>query len=1259
MQEFTKQYKLAHTLTFELKPVGKTLEHLKSSGLLEQDLKRSEDYKKAKIFLDELHKKFLQESFSKIHDIDWQPLAENLKKFRIDEIGKKDLEKAQENYREKLVAYLKKNEYFKDLTEATPSKLFKDLDKSGETPEEIKTFARFACYFKGYQENRRNIYSAEAQSTAAAHRAVNENFVKYANAVDTYLTRYTQYPELISQIAERTADLRGDLSLDVLLQINNYNRFLPQSGIDAFNKIVSEINYAVNLFRQSHKEIPSRDLPFLAPLFKQILSDREQAFAIDAFQNDAELLDAIKSFIEYLSNTEIHGDAVDLPVSLRQVLVTLSDEDQLFVDASELDKISCSLLGRWDAIREAMEEYAQKTFPAKAKKEKYCSQPVYSFNDLKQWKLKRPSAEGAANSPIAITSYWQTEAVAALFSKEQEYRSSILALTAKDCSGHLREQEDDVHTIKEYFDTILDILHLVKPLYVSAEYGGDIDLLGIIAEHYNKLEAVVPLYNKIRNYIAKKVTETEKIKLMFNVPTLADGWDCNKETANAAVLLQKGGAYFLGIMNPKTKIAFDQLPKAVEGSYQKMVYKLLPGPNKMLPKVFFSKKNIDFYAPSPDLLKKYENKEHIKGGQFDLRFCHELIDFFKHSIMKHPDWSQFGFVFRDTESYAGIDEFYREVETQGYKVNFDNIQEATIHSLVSEGKLYLFQIWNKDFREAAHGTPDKFTIYWRTLFAGENLADVVFKLNGEAELFMRQPAITSPVKHKVGEKMVNRTVIEGFDADDRAIRTPIPENIHHEIFCYVNGRSTEPLSDTTLEFLKCHPRLDWAAGMDIHDAQNRVIVKNVTHELIKDKRYTEQKFQFHVPITVNFKCGDAFKFNDKVLAYLKNNPDVKIIGIDRGERNLIYFTLIDQAGHILIQKSFNLANGVDYHEKLDQREKERDNARKSWKSIGRIKDLKDGYISAVVHEIVTLMVKNNAIVVMEDLNAGFKRGRTKFEKQIYQKFERALIEKLNYLVFKNEKDPHAPGGVLNGYQLTPKFESFSKLGKQCGFLFYIPAGYTSKIDPTTGFTNLFNMKKCTNAENRKAFLEQFDSIKYDADKGSFAFAFDYKNFKTGQTSWKTDWVVYSARQRFVYSARERRTLEINPTQIIINALEARGVCLSDGFDLLAYICSVDAEPANASFFADIIFAFDRTLQMRNSPGERDYIESPVRNKTGQFFNSETADETLPQNADANGAFHIALKGLYLLKEVIPSSNEKINLKIEHAKWFEFVQKRNM
>ena len=75
------------------------------------------------------------------------------------------------------------------------------------------------------------------------------------------------------------------------------------------------------------------------------------------------------------------------------------------------------------------------------------------------------------------------------------------------------------------------------------------------------------------------------------------------------------------------------------------------------------------------------------------------------------------------------------------------------------------------------------------------------------------------------------------------------------------------------------------------------------------------------------------------------------------------------------------------------REKERDKARKSWTKIENIKELKSGYLSQLVHKISELMIKYNAIVVFEDLNFGFKRGRMKFEKQIYQKLEKALIDK--------------------------------------------------------------------------------------------------------------------------------------------------------------------------------------------------------------------------------------------------------------------------
>ena len=53
---------------------------------------------------------------------------------------------------------------------------------------------------------------------------------------------------------------------------------------------------------------------------------------------------------------------------------------------------------------------------------------------------------------------------------------------------------------------------------------------------------------------------------------------------------------------------------------------------------------------------------------------------------------------------------------------------------------------------------------------------------------------------------------------------------------------------------------------------------------------------------------------------------------------------------------------------------------------------------------------------MEDLNYGFKRGRFKVERQVYQKFETMLINKLAYLVDKS-RAVDEPGGLLKGYQL--------------------------------------------------------------------------------------------------------------------------------------------------------------------------------------------------------------------------------------------------
>lgn len=252
--------------------------------------------------------------------------------------------------------------------------------------------------------------------------------------------------------------------------------------------------------------------------------------------------------------------------------------------------------------------------------------------------------------------------------------------------------------------------------------------------------------------------------------------------------------------------------------------------------------------------------------------------------------------------------------------------------------------------------------------------------------------------------------------------------MYKEIFDYVNA--------------DCKPDLSEKAKALLPD----VVIKNVSHEIIKDRRYTEDKFYFHVPITINFKADERRGgINNEVRAFLKNNS-INVIGIDRGERNLLYATVIDPQGNILLQKSFNTIVNIDYATKLQHREKARDDARKNWNAIEGIKDLKEGYLSQVIHEISRMMIKYNAVIALEDLNSGFKRGRYKIERQVYQKFEKMLINKLNYLFFKDE-DPLKPGGLFKGYQLTDKFTSFKELGKQCGFYFMYRPPTPLKLTP--------------------------------------------------------------------------------------------------------------------------------------------------------------------------------------------------------------------
>lgn len=1253
--QFTGLYPVSKTLRFELKPVGKTLEKIKETGIIEKDEKRHNDYFDAKKIIDTYHKYFIDAALSMVPRLDWNTLKEALiGSLDRSDASKKNLEKTQAEFRKKIAKALASHDHYKELTASTPKDLFLKVfpDHFGKQTV-IDTFNGFSSYFTGFQENRQNIYSDDAISTAIPYRLVHDNFPKFLSNIEVYKTLKENAPSVLSDAENELKDLLDGKSLADIFKLDAYNDVLTQSGIDFFNQVIGGIsgeggekktrgiNEFSNLYRQQHPEFAQKHLATkMIPLYKQILSDREtKSFILEAFSNDSQVQDSVKGFFEsQILNCDIAGRKVNVLNELASLIKRIDEFDlgSIYVKQEELSNISLKLFDSWNSINGLLFKHVENRIGSAEKAANKKKIDAWMKNDafsIATLNLAIAESDSEEISKVKIESYWndfEANVQNILCGEHRKNLDEFLSVTFNE-KNSLREDSEVVGKLKAFLDALIEIMHLVKPLVSDVE-NRDLSFYNELTPLYDQLSLIVPLYNKIRNYATQKLTESEKFKLNFDNPTLANGWDQNKEEANTSILLLKNGNYYLGVMNAtnKPKIKDFKISDG-EDCYDKMVYKLLPGPNKMLPKVFFSEKGLATFKPPKDILDGYNAGKHKKGDLFDIDFCHQLIDFFKESIAKHPDWKNFGFKFSETSSYDDISGFYKEVTDQGYKITFSKIPTSQIDEWVNEGKLFLFLIYNKDFAPGATGSPNLHTLYWKSVFSPENLKDVVVKLNGEAELFYRPSSVKKPYSHKVGEKLVNRIGKDGL---------PLPESVFGELFRHFNGKLDGELSDEAKKYL------------DV------AVVKDVKHEIVKDRRYTQDKFEFHVPLTLNFKADSKNEYmNERVRHFLKDNPDVNIIGIDRGERHLLYMTLINQKGEILKQKSFNIVESVNYQAKLVQREKERDAARKSWNSIGKIKDLKEGFLSQVIHEITTTMVENNAIVVLEDLNFGFKRGRFCVERQVYQKFEKMLIDKLNYLVFKNKPEGDV-GGVLKGYQLAEKFDSFQKLGKQSGFLFYIPAAYTSKIDPTTGFANLFNMTELTSAEKKKDFLSHFENITYDKKNDRFLFSFDYKNFKCFQTDCIKKWTVYAQGKRIVFDKESKSAKEISPVEIIKTALVKQNIALTDQLDVLSAINSVEASPKSASFFGDICYAFEKILQMRNSiPNtDEDYLVSPVMNKNGEFYDSRSCNETLPKNADANGAYHIALKGLYLIKNVFDAGGK--DLKIPHEKWFEFVQSRN-
>lgn len=1257
IKELTGLYSLTKTIGVELKPVGKTQELIEARKLIEQDDQRAEDYKIVKDIIDRYHKDFIDKCLNcvKIEKDDLEKyvsLAENSNR------EAEDFDNIKTKMRNQITESFKKNPLFVGLFKKELITNYLPNFVSEEERVVVNKFSKFTTYFDAFNDNRKNLYSGDAKSGTIAYRLIHENLpIFFDNIASFNKISETGVNKYFSDIENEFTAILYEMHLSDLFQIDYFNNTLTQKKIDNYNYIVGAVNKAVNLYKQQHKTVR---VPLLKTLHKMILSERvTPSWLPERFESDEEMLTAIKETYESLKNVLV-GDNDD---SLRNLLLNIDnfDLEHIYIaNDSGLTSISQQIFGYYDTYTLAIKGQLQRENPATKKQRE--NPNLYDDRIDKLYKKEGSFSIAYLNrlvdtkEHITINEYYR---LLGSYCREEGKRkddffkqidgaySDMLYLFSTE-HGEIAQSDSDTAVVQQLLEAYKGLQRFIKPLLGHGdEADKDNEFDAKLRKVWDELNIITPLYDKVRNWLSRKIYNPEKIKLYFeNNGKLLSGWsDSQTEKDNGT---QYGGYifrkkneigeydFYLGISTDAKLFRRDETICYEDGMYERFDYYHLKL-NTLLGKSYIGNYGEDSKAvlsafnaaiTKLHLEKKLVPKDNEKVPTYLKRLKQKYANFYQilmndvnvvdaYKSMKQHILATLASLIRvpaaielAAQTDLEIDELIDEImnlpsESFGYfPVATAAIEEANKRE---KKPLFLFKMSNKDLSYAAksseglrksRGTENLHTMYLKALLG---MTQNVFSI-GSGMVFFR---------HK-----------------------------------------TKGLAETTAR----HKANEFVANKNkLNDKKKSIFA----YEIVKNKRYTVDKYLFKLSVKLNYSQPNKFDVNSKVREIISNGGIKHIIGIDRGERNLLYLSLIDLKGNIVMQKSLNIlkddhnAKGTDYKGLLTEREGERQDARRNWKKIANIKDLKRGYLSQVVHIISKMLVEYNAIVVLEDLNPGFIRGRQKIERNVYEQFERMLIDKLNFYVDKH-KDANETGGLLHALQLTSEFENFKKSEHQNGCLFYIPAWKTSKIDPATGFANLFDTRY-TNADKALEFFRKFDAIRYNEEKDWFEFEFDYDKFTQKAHGTRTKWILCTHGKRLRFLRNSTRVQEI-----VVLTDEFKKILGEAGIDIHVNLKEAICNLEGKKNLEPLMQFMKLLLQLRNSKAgtDEDYILSPVADENGIFYDSRSCGEQLPENADANGAYNIARKGLMLIRQIKEAKElDKVKFDISNKAWLNFAQQK--
>ena len=1231
---FTNLYSLTKTLRFELRP---TLETKSLAEVIKEDKDIDRLYnEEMKPMFDKLHEEFITDSLENVKlSVDKLVALEKSllekKEFRKDKKITKEIIYELENKKEEEIVVLqkylreevvklfnKKGDEWRDekypnlklkdvgykiLTEARVLEILKL--KNTDKKEIIEKFGKFFTYFSGFIQNRENYYSNEDKSTSVANRVVNENLV-----------RFLDNKQKFEEVSKKVAQIK---KFEEVFSLENYDKCLTQLGIEKFNlEIVGEINKELNLFSQQNRDILPK-APKLKFLYKQIGCGKRifDLFSIIVGNEWKEL--------KNLQNNKDDGKSFsqkELLEKIRKLYKLFFDKpsdyelDKIYFNKQSINTISSMWFVNWHKLSELLsgkriiknknKETGEYTIPKKISladlknilESETNVEDLFKKGKINEDEIKENNSVGVYEK-LFSSNGWETF----LAIWEYEINESFKVLDNNVAKFELKKQtkfqnldkKERVFFIKEFCDAFLAIERMVKYHKVDENNDTDDNFYETIDLYLQETE-LRKYYDAFRNYLTEKPFSENKIKLNFKSGTLLGGWSQTFETYGS-LIFEKNGEYFLGIING-TKFSESELNKIYNINSdsikaKRLLYNTQKIDNKNPPRWFIRSKKTTF---SPM----------VREGLLDPESILELYD----------------------------KKLYSKTENKnGYKEYLPRLLDYFKDGFLKHKDFVQFK---ENFKWLDNSEYDTVVDFYN------HTADMCYKTSWEDINFTELENLTKD----------SRIYLFKIYNKDFAEKTSGIKNSHTILF---------------LELLKSENnlKLKLLGGGEVFYREKSIekeidkerSFKTDKFEIIKNKRYSEEKYFLHFPIEIK---GRKLKgsFNQFLNKEISKKESVNILGIDRGEKHLLYYSLVNNNGEIIKQGSFNKIKCgnkiVDYNELLSKRAKEMMEARQSWETIGKIKDLKEGYLSQVIHEIYKLVIENNAIVVLEDLNTEFKAKRTaKVEKSVYKKFELALVKKLNHLILK-EKKANELGGSLNAYQLTPYIkpgdvDKFEK-AKQWGIMFYVRPDYTSQTDPVTGWRKTIYISNAETIINiKKKWKDANIKIYFDSDKKCFKFLYD-----------KWELCAYPNLER-LYWNRSEKNAEGKFGNMKKYSLHKEFECIFEGVNKSKNISDqmFDKEDFNWKSF---IFYWNLLNQIRNSDkskdeNESDFIQSPIwSEKINDFFDSRKKYQIdLPENGDANGAYNIARKGIMIVDRINENS-QKPDLFIKNTDWDNFSQK---